>query len=52
MKILTTGQQWNSLTEELHYSVCHKKFLKLKENGIINGLSQNISIDIIHIFNV
>jgi hypothetical protein len=27
MKVLTTGCQWNSLSEKLHYSVYNKKFI-------------------------
>lgn len=35
MKILSTGCQWNSLNDELHYSVYHKKYLEWNNNGLI-----------------
>ena len=35
MKVLTTGCQWNSLNEQLHYSVYNKKFIEFVDCGII-----------------
>ena len=43
-KVLSTGCQWNSLTEKLHYTVYHKHFLKWCNLGIFKKLNEIISI--------
>jgi transposase len=37
MKVLTTGCQWNSLTEKLHFSVYNKKFIEWTDEGIVEN---------------
>jgi transposase len=37
MKVLTTGCQWNSLSEKLHYTVYNKKFAEWTDEGIIEN---------------
>lgn len=43
-KVLSTGCQWNSLTEKLHYTVYHKHFIKWCNQGIFKNLNEIVSI--------
>lgn len=39
-KVLSSGCQWNSLNEKLHYTVYHKHFLKWTKLGIFLNLNE------------
>lgn len=51
-KVLCTGCQWNSLKENLHYSVYNKHFLKWTEKGIFSELNKIVSLMISKLENI
>ena len=52
MKVLSTGCQWNSLTEILHYSIYNKFYLYLVDNKIIEEFHYLLTIMNIKLNNI
>lgn len=38
--VLITGQQWNTITDKLHYTIYHKHYISWCRLGIFNELYQ------------